>query len=108
MSNINHQVEWVNNHKILLLPDFDAIVYRNAKSGKKRRALKFFRKSDYSSNRFRNCLHQYYNRLKVTYHNNDIQRWFREAHVSITCPLVWFFSPKNSKQNPINNIRYFS
>ena len=45
MSNINHQVEWVNNHKILLSLDFDTIVYRNAKSGKKRRALKFFREA---------------------------------------------------------------
>ena len=66
MSNINHQVEWVNNHKILLILDFDTIVYRNAKSGKKRKALNFFRESVYSYNRFSNCLHQYYNRLKVT------------------------------------------
>jgi hypothetical protein len=65
MSNINHQVEWVNNHKILLILDFDTIVYRNAKSGKNRRTLKFFRESVYSYNRFSNCLHQYYNILRV-------------------------------------------
>jgi hypothetical protein len=28
------------------------------------------------------------------------RRRFIEAHViQYTCPLVWFFSPKNSKQN---------
>ena len=66
MSNINHQVEWVNNHKILLILNFDTIVYRNTKRGKKRRALKFFRESVYSYAHFSNCLHQYNNRLKVT------------------------------------------
>src|ERR671921_2604519 len=107
MSNINHQVEWVNNHKILLLPDFDTIVYKNAKSGKKRRALKFFRKSVLSYNCFSNCFQQYYNRLRINCENNNnfIQRWFSEAHVFITWPPVWFFSPKNSKQNLINSFR---
>ena len=66
MSNINHQVEWVNNHKILSILDFDTIVYRKFKSGKKRRALKFFRESAYSYNCFSSCLNQYYNRLNVT------------------------------------------
>jgi hypothetical protein len=30
---------------------------------------------------------------------NNKRKRFSEAHVGITCPLVWFFSPKNSKQN---------